>query len=94
MDCILNILNKIISVLERSNEDNWLKTFSNIYESYESLENDDEKAYYRREILNVYGGMGSFSDLVLYDNNKVLYEENNELDALRKDLFEEIRRRL
>lgn len=94
MDCILNILNKIISVLERSNEDDWLKTFSNIYESYESLENDNEKAYYRRKILNVYGGMGSFSDLVLYDNNKVLYEENNELDALRKDLFEEIRRRL
>ncbi|WP_420107405.1 DUF6966 domain-containing protein [Leclercia adecarboxylata] len=37
--------------------------------------------------LNLYGGMGSLNDLVLYRNGKVLMSENDELDQLRRDLF-------
>lgn len=93
MDDVLGILNRIISVLEESSEGHWLKTFDKISKNYETL-TDDEKIVYRRKLLRIYGGMGSFSDLVLYKNNKVLYKENNELDALRKDLFEELRKGL
>lgn len=93
MDNVLGILNRIISVLEQSSEGHWLKTFDKISKNYETL-TDDEKIVYRRKLLRIYGGMGSFSDLVLYKNNKVLYKENNELDALRKDLFEELRKGL
>lgn len=93
MDNVLGILNRIISVLEESSEGHWLKTFDKISKNYETL-TDDEKIVYRRKLLRIYGGMGSFSDLVLYKNNKVLYKENNELDALRKDLFEELRKGL
>jgi hypothetical protein len=31
--------------------------------------------------------MGSLNDLVLYRNGKVLMSENDELDQLRRDLF-------
>ena len=80
-------------MLEESSEGHWLKTFDKISKNYETL-TDDEKIVYRRKLLRIYGGMGSFSDLVLSKNNKVLYKENNELDALRKDLFEELRKGL
>ena len=80
-------------MLEESSEGHWLKTFDKISKNYVTL-TDDEKIVYRRKLLRIYGGMGSFSDLVLYKNNKVLYKENNELDALRKDLFEELRKGL
>ena len=93
MDYISDILNRIISVLAESSEGDWLRTLDEISRNYETL-TDDEKVVYKRKLLRIYGGMGSFSDLVLYKNNKVLYKENNELDALRKDLFEELRKGL
>jgi len=31
--------------------------------------------------------MGSLNDLVIYRNGKVLMSENDELDQLRRDLF-------
>ncbi|WP_373407752.1 hypothetical protein ACEPWQ_17575 [Leclercia adecarboxylata] len=31
--------------------------------------------------------MGSLNDLVMYRNGKVLMSENDELDQLRRDLF-------
>ncbi len=47
------------------------------------LEPDDTKHIF----LNLYGEMGSLNDLVLYRNGKVLMSENDELDQLRRDLF-------
>lgn len=38
-------------------------------------------------ILSLYGGMGSFNDLILYRDGKPLVCENNELDALRMHLY-------
>ena len=93
MDYVSDILNRIISVLEESSESDWLKTLDEISKKYRTL-TDDEKVVYKRKLLRIYGGMGSFSDLVLYKDNKVLYKENNELNALRKDLFEELRKGL
>jgi hypothetical protein len=39
-------------------------------------------------ILSLYGGMGSLNDLILYSNGKPLVSENNELDALRSQLYD------
>lgn len=47
------------------------------------MDPDDTKHTFR----NLYGGMGSLNDLVLYRNGKVLMSENDELDQLRSDLF-------
>lgn len=93
MNYVSDILNRIISVLEESSESDWLKTLDEISKKYKTL-TDDEKVVYKRKLLRIYSGMGSFSDLVLYKNNRVLYKENNELNALRRDLFEELRKGL
>ena len=45
------------------------------------------------KILSLYGGMGSFNDIVLYRNGIPLVSENNELDALRSKLYELCRAR-
>lgn len=39
-------------------------------------------------ICRMYGGMGSLSDLVLYDGSQVLILENDEFDRLRKELYD------
>ena len=39
-------------------------------------------------ILSLYGGMGSLNDLILYSNGTPLVNENNELDALRSQLYD------
>jgi len=39
------------------------------------------------QVLGLYGGMGSFNDLVLYRDGHVLTAENDELDSLRSQLF-------
>ena len=40
------------------------------------------------KILSLYGGMGSFNDIILYRNGILLVSENSELDALRSKLYE------
>ena len=39
-------------------------------------------------IRAIYGGMGSFGDLVLYRDGQPLSDENNELDRLRRWLYD------
>ncbi len=39
-------------------------------------------------IVGMYGGMGSLNDVILYEGNKPLVDENEEFDALRSELFE------
>ena len=43
----------------------------------------------KREIKSIYGGMGSFNDLVLQKDGAVL-DTNEKLSVLREALFEEI----
>lgn len=39
------------------------------------------------KIAVLYGGMGSFNDIVLYRKGQLLFSENDELHALRSQLF-------
>ncbi|MFN4364443.1 DUF6966 domain-containing protein [Chryseobacterium hispalense] len=41
-------------------------------------------------IKNIYGGMGSFNDLLLYKDGKVDIEANEKLSALREDLYKAV----
>lgn len=43
-----------------------------------------------RKIKAVYGGMGSFNDLVLHREGKMVYADNEKLGKLRHQLFDEI----
>lgn len=41
-------------------------------------------------IKNIYEGMGSFNDLVLYKDGKVDIEANEKLSVLREDLYKAV----
>ena len=71
---------EIHRLLMEVGETNWAKCFENFISA---LEQSDNKATYKK-ILGLYGGMGSFNDLVLYKNNVVCQKENDELSALKK----------
>ncbi len=40
------------------------------------------------KVLSLYGGMGSFNDIVLYRDGVLLVSENEALDKLRSELYE------
>ncbi|MDP8169705.1 hypothetical protein QJU96_00150 [Pasteurella skyensis] len=94
MDRLAYILNNIILVLEKSSENNWSEELRKFSKDYSELKTPNEKNIFQRKLLNIYGGMGSFSDLVLYKDNNLMYEENCELDTLREELFKELKKSL
>lgn len=79
------IIKEIIEVLEEAGEDNWKRTFQHYLKDYDTMELDSLK----RSIIRIYGGMGSFNDLVLSKDGKLCIKENNILDKLREKLFKE-----
>ncbi|BES85056.1 hypothetical protein PEC302107_34010 [Pectobacterium araliae] len=42
----------------------------------------------RTDLLGLYGGMGSLNDLLLYKDGVLLFDENEELDRLRTEVFD------
>ena len=90
MDDLSIILNQLILVLDRADQESWRTYFITCLERYHKLDTDEARVLFKRDLLSLYGGLGSFSDLVLHKGNKMLYQENIELDNLRKALFEEL----
>jgi hypothetical protein len=76
----------IIEILASNDEFSWAKAFeklcSNIDIDYESS---------LHSLKGMYGGMGSFNDLVLHKDGIPLINENDELDALRHTLYEQLK---
>jgi len=77
---------KIYELLAGVGEPGRAKSFKAFADRLES--NDDVAVY--RDIISLYGGAGSFNDLVLYRDGKICMEENNELDRLRTGLYNAI----
>lgn len=79
---IKNILIKILELLKLGDYFDWLGVFHELNENI---------LIYPKDIIFkikfLYGGMGSFNDIVLYKNQQLLIKENNELDFLRKELY-------
>jgi len=74
---------QIVEILLKMNESSWVSIFNHFVSQ---LETTETKELYR-DILNVYGGMGSFNDLVLYKDGQPCFKENEHLNKLRKELF-------
>ena len=80
---LLKVLNEIIGLLESENEDHW----AGLLKKYKSrIQNSDFSGI--ELLLNAYGGMGSFSDLVIVQNNDKL----NQLRSEAFDLVQDIKR--
>ncbi|HAS1182253.1 TPA: hypothetical protein I3819_000523 [Enterobacter cloacae] len=76
------LLNKIIELLVSCNESGWSKKL--IY-FREQLDSDYEQALLG--IRSIFAGAGSFNDLILQNNGKILREENNALNRLQDELY-------
>lgn len=80
---VIELCRQIEQICRSSAEIGWANAFSAFIEKIESIGLEKTK----NEIRSIYGGTGSFNDLVLYENGQVLTEKNNNLDKLRRDLF-------
>lgn len=76
------ILLEIIELLEFVGETGWIITLKRLYAANVSSPKD-----WLREIKGLFGGMGSFTDLVLMRNGIFCIDENNKLDQLRDRLY-------
>lgn len=92
---IPHILKNIIASLKDYGEDEWVKYFEDLLLRLETgIEHPSIYQRLIREILSLYKGMGSFSDLLLARNGEFLKAETNRLAELRTDLFEAARSEL
>ena len=82
---INSIIKKIIFLLQSNDEATWATIFERILDKFIFNENKKDVV---KEIIDIYkGGMGSFSDLVLQKDMKMLIEGNERLAKLKHDLF-------
>lgn len=76
------ILSRLIELLRAGAANEWAVAIEKIKEEFEQ-----DPSYSSQRILSIYGGMGSFNDVVLYREGQPLILENNELDDLRNRLY-------
>ncbi len=88
---IISIIERIIQLLESVKENNWADAFKNFRQRLDDLGSENLESI-RSDILRIYGGMGSFNDLVLYEDGQPLIRENQSLDKLRVELFDVLNR--
>ncbi len=84
---IIKTLKQIEVILQTCSDTNWLPAIESFVSKLSSPGINDRQFVVLREIMGMYGGMGSFNDLVLFNGGKVCYKENEQLDMLRKDLY-------
>ncbi|WOZ79320.1 DUF6966 domain-containing protein [Kosakonia sacchari] len=75
---------KSISILLQSNGENNLAHYM---DQLLSIAEEDPE-YFIDNVKRLFGGMGSLNDVVFSLNGKPLIEENNQLDELRRKLYE------
>jgi ribosomal protein S24E len=79
---IKNYCLQISKLLEGTNNSDKSDTFTSLANHYDFDKNDVIS-----KIKSMYGGMGSFSDMVLYKNGKVDFEGNEKLSIVREELY-------
>lgn len=76
-------LERLIELLTNGGKADWAKEFIRIKKNIEfDLENS------KREIISMYGGMGSLNDVILHNNGVILIAENHEFIRLKSTLFD------
>lgn len=86
---IQKVLNDISLLLAENNEKEWAANFNWLNEQ---LDLDYEAAL--SNIKRLFGGAGSFNDLVLHNNGQMLKHENNQLNILQDQLYEALKQEI
>ena len=79
------VLGQLEFLLSQHGEPEWAKALCRFQVQ---IEDDDSNGRYN--LRGLFGGMGSLNDVVLQKNARPLFSENDELAALREQLFEPI----
>lgn len=83
---IIETVARIAKILASNDEHSWAKAFedlgSNIDTDYESS---------LHSLKGLYGGMGSFNDVILHKNGMPLIPENDDLEELRHRLYKQLK---
>lgn len=82
------ILKEMQVILEQTQASGWASKLE-VYRK-QLTSNPEDAPRLARELLKVYGGMGSLSDLVLYQDGKLAVELNNRFDSLRSQLHQSL----
>lgn len=77
------VLSNLAVLLQSGGENNWAHLLNQLNHE---IENEPNAAF--SKLFSLFGGMGSFGDIVLYRDGQPLIAENNELSELRSTLYE------
>ncbi|MFP2468885.1 DUF6966 domain-containing protein [Pseudescherichia vulneris] len=86
---IKNLLNSISILLDATNEKKWAEQFKHFHQQ---LDADYDTTL--NEIKIVFGGAGSFNDLILQKNGQMLREENIALNKLQDALYDALKKEI
>ena len=75
----------IVQIFSSNDEYSWAKKFEKLDSGL-----DDDYVSSLRTMEALYGGMGSFNDVVLHKDGVALVMENDQLDALRHKLYQQL----
>lgn len=88
MKDLQKILLELTNFLNKYDEHEWRNVFARLYkESLQYTDSNYDRSFIN-EINGCFGGMGSFTDLVLHKDMKPLKKENDELEILKDQLYE------
>lgn len=83
---LAGLVSEAASLLHGAGEERWRQACEHWRAELSSPETDPRNV--AREFLAAYGGMGSFNDLVLYRDGRLLGSETESLDRLRGRIFD------
>ena len=85
-DKIIILLKESIKLLSENNQKRWAEGLTSLMRHYIESDNKQEAASL---IKKLYGGAGTLNDVVLHKNKRPLIEENNQLERVLNELYEE-----
>ena len=87
---VYKLLIQTTALLTKAGAEDWALNFADLAKAYREADDILKEKHIARQIVALYGGMGSFLDLVLYNHNNQFVADNEQLDALRHELHQEV----
>lgn len=89
LESIRNTIKDLLMALDHKSASEWKTHFTGVLNSSYSLDSNEALREWVRQITGVYGGMGSFNDLLIQENDKILKRETLRMKELRAKLLDE-----
>lgn len=87
MQEIQDLLLKLFIILRENEELEWSNLLKELYQESFFYEGKNYDHSFIIKIMGLYGGMGSFNDIVLEKEKEILLKENEEFHKLKQELY-------